>query len=97
MAEAQHMVGCTYWSKGHIADAMQAWHNAAAQGFGPSLLCLAAVAEKGLHGVKHDPAAARACYAMAAACGCQEAAVQLAKLDQDTALHSSMCTLQGAW
>jgi hypothetical protein len=97
VAEAQHMVGCTQWSTGHVADAMQSWHTAAAQGFGPSLLCLAAVAEQGLHGVKRDAGAARACYAMAAACGCQEAAVQLARLDQDAALHSSMHIMQGAW
>lgn len=97
VAEAQHMVGCTKWGKGCVVDAMQSWHAAAAQGYGPSLLCLAAVSDKGLQGVKQDPDAARACYAMAAARGCKEAASHLALLDQNAALHTNLHTLQAVW
>lgn len=96
-AEAQHVLACSAWGKGHVSEAMQLWHAAAAQGHGAALLHLAAVAEKGLQGVKQDHAAARACYAMAAACGCREGAAQLALLDQDAALKSGYYTLQVAW
>jgi TPR repeat protein len=90
IAEAQHTVGCVCWGKGMVADAMQSWHAAAGQGYGPALLCLAAAAEKGLQGVRKDCAAARACYAMAAACGCEEGAAQLVLLDQEAVLQNSL-------
>jgi TPR repeat protein len=96
-AEAQHALACSAWGKGQVGEAMQLWHDAAAQGHGAALLHLAAVAEKGLQGVKQDRAAARACYAMAAACGCREGAAHLELLDQDAALKSSYHTLQVAW
>lgn len=96
IAEAQHTVGCVCWGKGLVADAMQAWHAAAGQGYGPALLCLAAAAEKGLQGVRKDCAAARACYAMAAACGCEEGAAQLVLLDQEAVLQNSSWHCLGA-
>lgn len=96
-AEAQHVLACSAWGKGQVSEAMQLWHAAAAQGHGAALLHLAAVAEKGLQGVKQDHAAARACYAMAAACGSRKGAAQLALLHQDAALKSTYHTLQVAW
>jgi TPR repeat protein len=72
-----------------VDEAMKAWHAAASQGYGPALLCLAEAAENGLMGVKQDAAAARACYAMAAARGCQQAELQLSLMDREAALESS--------
>jgi len=98
VAEAQHAVGCFCWGQGRAADALQAWHAAAAQGYGPALLSLAAAADNGLQGVCRDRTAARACYAMAAACGSADGAGQLELLNQEEALHSnSWLTLQAPW
>jgi TPR repeat protein len=88
-AEAQHVCGSVCWTRGVVDEAMKAWHAAASQGYGPALLCLAEAAENGLMGVKQDAAAARACYAMAAARGCQQAELQLSLMDREAALESS--------
>jgi TPR repeat protein len=95
-AESQHVVACSCWSRGQVQDAMQSWHAAAAQGYGPALLCLGALTETGSHGVHRDPPAARACYAKAAAAGSKQAAARLAVLDQDVALRTNNSWLQSS-
>lgn len=57
-AEAQHIVGRVCWNQGRADAAVECWHAAGAQGYGPALLCLGGAAEKGWQGVHKNHAAA---------------------------------------